>query len=126
MSRPSKDPLGIRASMARALFVDSWANREQERGRSHGGRDLMFVAPRTSSAAKAAANKLAHQIETLTGRSMESLYHAAESDPGHHSRQPTPHDFGHYIAMQALGHGVSWADDHPDLPFDVPHAEFYL
>jgi len=31
--------------------------------------------------------------------------------------------FGHYIAMQAVGHGVSWADDHPDLPFVLPNVE---
>lgn len=32
-------------------------------------------------------------------------------------------DFGHYIAMQSMGHGVSWEDDHADPGLVVPHHE---
>ena len=35
-------------------------------------------------------------------------------------------EFGHYLAMQGLGHGVSWFDDHARFPLVVPHTEFYL
>jgi hypothetical protein len=31
--------------------------------------------------------------------------------------------FGHYLAMQAMGHGVSWFDDHKKFPLVVPHME---
>jgi hypothetical protein len=29
------------------------------------------------------------------------------------------------MAMQAMGHGVSWFDDNPEFPIEVPHGEFY-
>jgi hypothetical protein len=31
--------------------------------------------------------------------------------------------FGHYLAMQSMGHGVSWFDDHAEFPIVVPHIE---
>jgi len=31
-------------------------------------------------------------------------------------------EFGRLLAMQSMGHGVSWADDHEPLPFRVPHT----
>ena len=31
--------------------------------------------------------------------------------------------FGHYLAMMALGHGVSWFDDHAEFPLKVPQME---
>lgn len=42
-------------------------------------------------------------------------------DNGEYARE-----FGHYLAMQALGHGVSWFDDHARFDLTVPHSEFYL
>jgi hypothetical protein len=30
--------------------------------------------------------------------------------------------FGHLLAMQSMGHGVSWGDDHESLPFRVPRT----
>lgn len=37
-----------------------------------------------------------------------------------------PAELGHYLAMQAMGHGVSWFDDHARFDIDVPHVEAYL
>jgi len=35
-------------------------------------------------------------------------------------------DFGHYLAMESMGHGVGWSDDHEDLPFTVPNTLEHL
>jgi hypothetical protein len=31
--------------------------------------------------------------------------------------------FGHYLTMMALGHGVSWFDDHSTFPLKVPDIQ---
>lgn len=35
-------------------------------------------------------------------------------------------EFGHLTAMQSMGHGVGWADDHERLPFEVPRTLEHL
>jgi hypothetical protein len=120
--------------MARALFVSSWADREEEAGRSHGGEELMDIAPPTPKRAVQAAKKLAERMEDGNNVSLDALYILAAMQPGKHYKKPDPHDFGHYVAMQALGHGVSWWDDHPNIKeapdgvmnsIKIPHIEFY-
>lgn len=40
--------------------------------------------------------------------------------------RPTNHrDFGHHVAMMALGHGVSWFDDHAKFQLKLPHIEVW-
>lgn len=127
-------------SMARALFVSAWASSEEEAGRSHGGKELMDIAPRTSKRAEQAAKKLAAEMEKTNGIPIEALYILAALQPGkrYGKEDPSPHLFGHYMAMQALGHGVSWWDDFPNVTvvpegvehfgregIAVPHIEFY-
>ena len=113
-------------SMARALFVTAWSYSESEAGRSHGGEELMDVAPRTSKRAEQAAKKLAAAMEKTNGIPLEALYILAALQPGkrYGKDEPSPHLFGHYMAMQALGTGVSWWDDFPritEVPEGVEH-----
>lgn len=133
---PNDDPVVrkmILDAMARALFVEAWARNEEEkpkfRERGYGGQghqvDIMDVAPRTSPAAMKSAKELAKDIEKQNGRSLTSLYTTAVAQEGHR-KEPNPTDFGHYLAMQAMGHGVSWWDDHPEFPMTVPHHNFYM
>jgi|SRR5579859_987847 len=112
--------------MARTLFVTAWADREEERGRTYPGQDLMDVAPSTPHRAREAARALASRIEVMNGANLPVLYDRAIRTPGKHYREPTPRDFGYGLAMQSLGHGVSWFDDHPRFPLKLPHIEFYL
>lgn len=35
-------------------------------------------------------------------------------------------DFGWCLAMQSLGHGVSWFDDHEQFEMETPDVEFYV
>lgn len=135
-AEPNDDPVVrkmILDAMGRAFFVDAWAKNEEEKPKfsergygGHGHRvELMEVAPRTSPAAMKAAKELAKDIEKQNGRSLTSLYTTAVAQEGHR-KEPNPSDFGHYLAMQAMGHGVSWWDDHPEFPMTVPYHDFYM
>lgn len=114
---------------ARAAYVSSWANWAEENGvRLSSGGDLMDQAPRTPASAKAWAKKLIICMEKLNGKKIDAMYeHAAELAFEHHqnNRAVNADNFGHYTAMQALGHGVSWDDSHPSHGFKIPSAEFY-
>jgi hypothetical protein len=113
-------------AMARALFVSAWADAEEQEGRSFGGGvDLMDVAPKTSAEAKQHAKKLAKQFEQKNGMSLDELLaKAAEADKDADIDSDYASDFGHYLAMQAMGHGVSWFDDHEKFTLNVPKTEF--
>lgn len=111
---------------ARAFFVMDWADRESEAGRNHPGEELTDIAPDTSKAALAFAKRFVAAIEKKTGRSIEQLYASAAKDrDGKHRKDPDPEDFGFALAMQGLGTGVAWADDHPDLRWSPPRVEFF-
>ena len=161
---------------ARAMFVQAWADREENtcavcshdcrecdhalttaatadeiavhlhdfesRGR-FGGMELMDVAPDTPDYARFEATKLLGAFEYANpqwGRNLPSIMAAAQraDQDFHHMHDPPGVDFpyglfspdvrefGHYIAMQALGHGVSWFDDHARFELKVPHVEFQL
>jgi hypothetical protein len=112
-------------AMARTLFVLDWAERQEERGRTYPGENLMEIAPPTPRVAYRAAEKLAGRIEEKNKLSLDAIYVAAANAPGRHLREPTPEDFGYAITMQSLGHGVSWADDHPDVDIKLPRVEYH-
>ena len=120
----------IRAA-ARAVYVSAWADYMEEKGKAHGwgGQDLMDLAPRTPSSATAWAKKLIAAMERMNGKTIEAMAASAVSGArsGGHSweKEGTYEDFGHYTAMQALGHGVSWDDSHAPHGFKIPHGEFY-
>lgn len=137
---PQQNPGGIEQvildASARAAFVTEWANAEDEAGRHHGGEELMDIAPATSTAADAWAKKLWEGIlqanpELAAMRSasvsvvIERLWEHTAKVAGLEGTQEEAREFGHYVAMQAMGHGVSWGDDHPPLDFKVPHKEAY-
>lgn len=109
-------------AMARAFWVDAWASREEEEGRRPAGpgEDLMDAAPPTPAVAIHFARKYAKDFQTANDADLMALYERAAGMPGKHDEEPTEEAFGHYIAMEAMGHGVSWADDHPDHGFVVP------
>lgn len=113
-------------AMAKALFVSAWADKEEEEGRTHNDQGYMDISPATTPEAFWKARELASLIESVNGMSLEALYEKAASTEGKHYKEPTSKDFGHYLTMQALGHGVSWFNDHPQFDLKIPHIEFYL
>jgi hypothetical protein len=116
----------IIAGAARAFYVLAWVNAEEEKGRSHGGCELMDVAPNTARWALRYAKRFAKRVEADNGASLDVLYERArlltEAPDGmrHARREPTPDLFGHYLAMQAMGQGVAWSDDYPDHGLTLP------
>ena len=100
------------------------------------GADWMDIAPPVSDDARLFAAELAGQIKALNKKSLLFLARDAATadgfDPDDGFEEiPTRRgcsyleDFGHCLAMQALGHGVSWFDDHEEFLLTVPHVEFY-
>lgn len=115
-------------AMARAFWVDAWASREEEEGRRAAGpgEDLMDAAPPTPAVAIHFARQYAKDFQTANDADLMDLYQRAAAMPGKHREEPTEADFGHYIAMEAMGHGVGWSDDHPEHGFVVPHGEHHV
>jgi len=122
-------------SMARAFFASAWAEGEEEKpdffekgygGHGHGrGVNIMDVAPPTSRNAYKHAEFVAKQIERENRKSLGELYVKAAEIGGRHDKSPNPGDFGYYLAMESMGHGVSWYDDHPEFGMkEIPYHEF--
>lgn len=113
-------------SLTRTFFVMGWLSyKEGTTGRDVSG-DPFDVAPkRTSPKAKKFARAYVRKLEEANGIPIGLLYEIARNAPGKHYREPSPERFGHYIAMRAIGSGVSWEDDHPDIGMKVPRDEWY-
>jgi len=112
-------------AMARAMFVSAWVNHEEEHGLTlEAGVDIMDLVPCTPESAVCAAYRLVGKIEQKNGACFMCLFEKTCGDLEHTDK--LYRDFGHYVAMEALGHGVSFADDYTDLAFDLPLVEYYL
>lgn len=118
-------------SMARTLFVDQWANEEEEQGRCYSGQNLMDVAPETPSEYRDEALRLVGHMEAANGMAFVCLAYKAfvadglttyEDDDGWDKvTDDVLEEFGHYVAMASLGHGVCWEDDRADAGIEYPH-----
>lgn len=118
--------MNIVQSMARTLFVNAWANAEEEEGRGHGGQELFDVAPKTSKDAEKAAWRLAGQFEALNGMNIWALAAKVLKQEGLDGDKDAEEELGYNLVMEALGSGVAWADDHDDHGLEVPDFEFML
>jgi len=121
-------------AMARAMFVSAWTNREEELGRSHGGEELMDVAPRAPKRALYEAYRLAGRFEAMNNLCIPALFVKAMIADGIMSKdwnsadmecaeEKYAREFGHYLAMRALGEGVAWEDDHAKCGIIYPHFD---
>lgn len=133
----------IHEAMARAFFVCAWADAMEEAGKLPGQCELMDIAPETSNQALDEAKKLYFEIEAendihldefvppgFTDGSEEDEYvlpgfvPSEDGNPEEEELQPwdteAAEQFGHYLAMEAMGHGVRWSDDHEDHDLKVP------
>jgi len=98
--------------------------------RPGGGEDWMDYMPEVPPAAYALAGELWAALEAANKVSVYVLAERAEqADTEHKSKCAKCGDgfdaeeFGHYLAMQAMGHGVSWFDDHGDFDIEIPDIE---
>lgn len=114
---------------ARAFFASAWADAadESENSPIGPGTEIMDVMPsEVDPAAIHAARTLRMDIERINGASVDTILGAiqciADGD-----RPATMEFFGHYAAMQAMGHGVGLHDAFGQEVYEtikVPYCEF--
>lgn len=116
---------------ARAFFVCAYADFVEDPEREDDGHDYASasmgadwadMAPATTPPnAYALAGELWAGLYALNGKAGPyTLVLNAEAADG---AEIDAEEFGHYLAMEAMGHGVSWFDDHEKFPLEVPHME---
>ena len=119
---------------ARAFFVSAFADYVEDEDREDDGHeyphpgpggDWCDYAPETTPGnAYALAGELWAGLYALNGKA--GPYTLANNAQAADGEEPDPEEFGHYLAMEAMGHGVSWFDDHAKFPLEVPHIECNL
>lgn len=119
-------PSEVIEAVARALFVSAWADQEERDGRSHSGQELMDVAPPTITEADRSAIGLMASTELLNGMSFTKMYAQALKAGGLEDSFEMREEFGHLLAMHALGSGVGLGDTFGKHGLRVPSVEFYL
>lgn len=129
---------GITESMARTLWTLAWADAEDEAGRSYPGQELMQIAPETPPEAWDAALILVGEFrEANDVDSMQILMmRAARADAKAAGASDIDEradeladarfeeEFGYCMAMEAMGHGVSWFDTHASFDINFPRHPF--
>jgi len=108
--------------MARCLFVNAWADYAEENlDANFSQMELMDVAPETPPESFEKAKQLYNKIEDMNNVDLSDFVPPGiDPDEGFDKE-----NFGHYLCMEALGHGVSWKDDHEDHGLELPHTEAY-
>jgi len=85
------------------------------------GGDWYDHAPDTPPNAYALAGEMWAELQAANGEAgVYSLVLRAEAADG---VAPDPEEFGRDLAMQYMGTGVSWFDDHAKFEIKIPHAE---
>jgi hypothetical protein len=115
---------------ARAFFMCALADFVEDPEREDDGHDYphpgcggdwMDVCPELPPNAYALAGELWAGLYALNGKAGPyTLANNAEAADG---APVDAEDFGHYLAMEAMGHGVSWFDDHAKFDLKVPDIE---
>lgn len=114
---------------SRALFASAWADMadECESDVIGPGVEIMSVMPaNVDPAAIHAAETLLKDIERVNGKTLGELFAIVET-LGDGDRDNTMEFFGHYCAMQAMGHGVGLYDAFGSDVYKaitVPYVEF--
>lgn len=111
---------------AMAFFASAYADMADEAGQSLSGEIMDQLPNEIDIAAMHAANTLAMQIENSNKWEIEVLFAHIASE-GNGDRPNTVEYFGHYAAMQAMGHGVGLGDAFGakvEKFINVPYIEF--
>lgn len=109
-----------------AFFGSAWMEFEEEQGRSLSQMEILDVMPTPPPEAQKAAEDLISEIERQNKIDFDMAVLPGETqEPG--ERDPKEdYNLGFYLAMEALGHGVSWSDDHEPHGLEIPWKEFYI
>lgn len=113
---------------ALAFFASAWADQceESDNASMLSGQEIFEIMPdEIDPAALHAAKTLRMDIETANAQSIDKLIqYIGRNASG--DRDATIESFGHYAAMQAMGHGVGLNDALGDCAefIAVPYVEF--
>jgi hypothetical protein len=107
----------IKKGMALAFFGSAYADMADDCGQSLHGEIMDQLPAVIDSAALHAADTLTFQLELMHGMPVASLYESNNA-----TNELKAQEWGHYAAMQAMGHGVGLFDY--DIDLKVPHVEF--
>lgn len=111
--------------MAKAFFCSAYADYATEHPEDDSldkpgpGGDWMDCLPDLPSNAWALAGELWSGLEHANERSMYQISVEIEAA----CPLPDWNEFGHYLAMEAMGSGVGWGDSHPDHGLQIPSME---
>ncbi|MNC35321.1 hypothetical protein D3C76_165360 [compost metagenome] len=107
----------IKKGMARAFFGSAYADMADDCGKPLRGEIMDQLPAVIDSAALHAADTLAFQLEMMHGQPVAKLFEANNA-----TNELTAQEWGHYAAMQSMGHGVGLFDY--DIDLTIPHVEF--
>lgn len=127
MSLTAVDTMIIKA-MARTLFLLAWESYQEENDTPTQG-EIDDKAPETPLDVLCYGYYVAGQICDINNKSLlHLLLDAAKADhvigEDYTDSSETVERFGHCLAMQVTGQGVSWFDDHNRFNLRLPHIEF--
>ena len=111
---------------ALAFFASAWADMVEENGATLRGEIMDQIPREIDPAAIHAANTLLMDMERVNKKPLSELFAIVET-LGEGDRPNTVEYFGHYCAMQAMGHGVGLRDafgSEVHSAIRVPYAQF--
>ena len=96
--------------------MEGWDPTAEHIPNDPGGVELMDIAPETP---QSAVDEAKHLLKTvmLDNETWKAVLAREEV-------QADLEGFGHYLAMEAMGHGVAWSDSHDDHGFKLPLTEY--
>lgn len=111
---------------AKAFFSCAWADLQEELGNELRGEIMDQLPDAIDPAAIHAAKTLMMGIEKKNNKTIVQIMEFIEAN-GKGDRPNTTEYFGHYAAMQSMGHGVGLYDafgKNVDATIQVPYVEF--
>ena len=114
----------IATSIADIIYGDRLISECEELGAlRHLDRNFSSIIGETPIIATMESHHLIGMIEAANnGKSITSLYAEALLADNLEDSSETRAEFGQLVALQAMGHGRSWFDDHAEFPLELPFA----
>lgn len=115
-------------AIARCFFCDAWASAMEEAGRSSemSQREILDIAPETNEEAYNVAVGLVRDIEAVNGITFTAWVEMVRALPRdkYSDRDINQDDiFGHYLAMESLGHGVTLSEHLEKVKLKIPYSD---
>lgn len=114
--------------VAKALWINLYSSEVEEQGLEDelgpgAGGDWEDVMPEVPPAVYEDAKEFSRQVAKANKAPINVLIALAASADEVDLDEIDEEDFGYYLTMSALGHGISWFDDHGDFDITLPHWE---